>query len=847
MAEYKKYDEFKKMIDEAEDISPDLSCGLNKEQVQNRIDAGLTNKTPKRVSKSTKDIIKDNLLSFFNILLFIIGCIYIYVDLGIDEKTLFDTVRDCLFLGILFTNIVIGLVQDFRARKLCEQLRVVSNPKSHVLRDGEVIEVFDDDVVLSDIMILKLGNQIGADGIVVEGQIDVNESLLTGESHSITKKPGDKIYSGTYVVGGNAKCKVVSIGVCNYAETLQDKAKEFKRPKSEIITSIRFLFRIIGTFVVVFGIIMIIRLTIQLFNGAITEETIGDKMRGLLTSLVSMIPSGMFLLTSVALSVGVINLSRKRVLVQEMYCIESLARVDTLCLDKTGTITDGGMKVINIHQVGEETEGDLAQILYTLVCATKDENGTAKAIKKAYSKFHELEYTSAVPFNSSTKYSAVNLADGRTIVLGAKEFLHIESKELDELVYDHESRGLRTLVIALSNTPAESGVELKKLQPLGVLVLEDHIRKDASKNIKWFIDNGVSVKVISGDNAVTVSYIAGQVGVENYDQYISLEGMTPDEVREVANKYTVFGRVTPEQKEILVSEMKKVGHKVAMTGDGVNDILALKQADCSIAMASGSAAARNASHMVMLDSDFSRLPDVVAEGRRVINNLQRSCSLFLAKTVFAIVMTLFFIFTKSLYPFQTPMMFLWEYVFIGIGAFLLSLQPNSEKIRNGFMDTVVLNALPAGLIAVSMTITYFILDRSEMLPKNAYIIYSVISFTAFSFIFLCKVCWKFDTYRFVICIGLFLLSVGLIFWDYYSLSIRLEGGLFGIGDYYEKLRGYTWWVMLIVIGAHMPLYAGLVSLSHWLKSYHTKKLQDRLNRRFEEYENKQRSWVGITK
>ena len=272
MAEYKKYDEFKKTIEDAEEINPDLSIGLTNEQVQKRVDEGLVNKTPKRVSKSTKDIIKDNLLSFFNILLFVIGCIYVYVDLGIDKKTLFDTIRDCLFLGILFTNIIIGLVQDFRARKLCEQLRVVSDPKSRVLRDGEIIEVFDDDIVLSDIMILKLGDQIGADGVVVEGQIDVNESLLTGESHSVTKKPGDPIYSGAYIIGGNAKCKVTNIGVCNYAETLQDKAKEFKRPKSEIITSIRFMFRIIGSFVVTFGIIMVIRLSIQIFNGVIPQK-----------------------------------------------------------------------------------------------------------------------------------------------------------------------------------------------------------------------------------------------------------------------------------------------------------------------------------------------------------------------------------------------------------------------------------------------------------------------------------------------------------------------------------------------------------------------------------------------
>ena len=845
MAEYKKYEEFRKVIENAEDISADFSVGLNKEQIESRINAGLTNKTPHRASKTIADIIKDNLLSFFNILLFAIGAIYIYVDVGIAGKNGFNTFRDCLFLGILLTNIIIGFVQDFRARRLCNQLRVVSDPKSRVLRDGEVQEIYNDDIVLSDLLILKLGDQIGADSVLVEGQLDVNESLLTGESHIVIKKPGDMVYSGTYVVGGHAKCKVINIGICNYAETLQDKAKQFKRAKSEIITSIRFLFRFIGSAVVLIGLAMIAKFAISYFKGDFphTNEAVAKYLQGVLTSLISMIPSGMFLLTSVALTVGVINLSKKRVLVQEMYCIESLARVDTLCLDKTGTITDGTMRVLDTISL-ENNNDDLKQLLYTLVSATKDENNTAKAIRLAFNDQTVLPFDSSVPFNSAAKCSAVNLSDGRTIVLGAKEFLNLESSSsLDEYTKKYEQKGLRILIIAVTNNKAVAGEKITGLKPIGVVILEDHIREDAAKNIKWFKDNGVTIKVISGDNAQAVSYIAGQVGVEGYENYISLENMSGNEVRIAANKYTVFGRVTPEQKEILISEMKKAGHKVAMTGDGVNDILALKQADCSIAMASGSAAARNASHMVMLDSDFSRLPDVVSEGRRVINNLQRSCSLFLAKTIFAIVMSVFFLPDKNGYPFHIPMMFLWEYLFIGIGAFFLSLQPSSEHIKNGFMDTLIFNSIPAGLISSSMTITYYILDLCNVLPDGAFIIYSVISFTIFAFVFMLKICWRFDLYRLIVCGTLGLTCVVLIILDYNVFINTMDRGmgLFALGPYYELLKKYTWWVMLLVIGLHIPLYVALVTLSHWLKTHHTKKIEERLSRRFAEYENKQRS------
>ena len=830
--ERKNFEEFKQKIDNAPKMEIDLSSGLNDEQIQSRVNDGLTNKTPKRSSKTIKDIIKDNLLSFFNILLFVIGIIYIYVDVVIDKKSAFDTFRDCLFLGILLCNIVIGLIQDFRARKLCNQLIVVSNPKSLVLRNGKEIEISVDDIVLSDIVIYKSGDQIGVDGIVKEGMLEVNESLLTGESLIISKHPGDQIYSGTFVVGGHAKCQATSVGICNYAETLQDKAKEFKRPKSEIISSIRTIFRLIGSVVILFGIIMTIKFIVAYTKDTPPLVPMGDYLRGVLTSLISMIPSGMFLLTSVALSVGVINLSRKRVLVQEMYCIESLARVDTLCLDKTGTITDGTMRISSIIPLKDNSEGDLAQLIYTIVCATKDENPTAQAILKEYHRFHPLKYKTSIPFNSAYKYSAVELDNGKTVVLGAKEFLNINLKEVEEITEQYESKGLRVLIIASTNKTLNKDEKLPKLTPIGVLVLEDHIRKDASKNIKWFKDNGVTIKVISGDNARTVSYIAEQVGVENATNYISLENMSDDEVREVANKYTVFGRVTPEQKEILISSMKQIGHKVAMTGDGVNDILALKQADCSIAMASGTAAARNASHMVMLDSDFSKLPDVVGEGRRVINNLQRSCSLFLVKTVFAITTSLFFIFTRRNYPFQTPMMFLWEYIFIGIGAFLLSLQPNSGKIKNGFLDTIISNSLPAGLIQTSMTITYFVLDRCNVLPDEAFVIYSVISFTIFAFIVMCKVCWKFDTYRAIVCSLLAIVSIVLVILDFYVLRFHLEGGLFSIGDYYEKLHSYAWWVMLIVIGVHMIIYAALVYLFHRLKEKHTASIEERLERGF---------------
>lgn len=824
--------EEKKNIETIDEFYVDPEIGLTDEQVQERINDGLVNKIAKHVTKSYWKIIFDNIFNFFNILLFAISALMIVAQI---EITAFA------FLVILIANIAIGLFQDVRARRLVDRLRVVSYPVVQVLRNGKTISIPANEVVMHDIIVLQQGAQIVCDGTLIQGNVEVNESMLTGESTNIHKQEGSEILSGSYVNAGRCLYRVDKLGKDSYAEKLQAKAKEFKRGKSEILHALNSTFRFLGVIVAIIGIALFIT-TISKGNlvypsGEMEGSEFQQTVRAISGSMVSMLPTGMYLLTSMTLAIGVIRLARKRMLVQEMYCIEMLARADVLCLDKTGTITDGSMVVKELILLTKTSKKELGMMLHTLINATEDNNSTANAILLEYGDCDTLKYSSAIPFSSDRKYSGVKLADGRTILVGAKEFLHCCDDKINQKCFEYEQQGYRVLLVGTTNENVEYEQPLPELHFTGILILEDHIKEDAYENIQWFKDNDVSIRVISGDSPISVSQIAKRVGVDGAEKFISLEGMSLDEVRVIANKYTVFGRVSPEQKQVLIESIQEAGHTVAMTGDGVNDVLALKVADCSISMASGSDATKNVSQIVSLDSNFSSLPRVVAEGRRVINNLQRTCTLFLTKTFFAIVMTLIFwisglaeiqtatSFLK--YPFITNTMYVWELFTIGIGSFFLSIEPNENRLKKTFVRNILTKTLPAGIVQVIITCIFFIINIANPTAltgtsgADGYqtaITLSVLAFTIGSLIIFVRTCIPFDLYRGLLAGFIVALATGTVLFDkfiFYDKSIgETKFSVFKLN--YDLVNEHNWWILLIVCVSAIGLLLGLELLAKFI-------------------------------
>jgi cation-transporting ATPase E len=755
-----KKEELLKAIEDAEKMDADFLVGLSEEQVKKRMDAGLSNKVPKKVTKTYWQILADNLLSFFNILLFSIAVLMMIAKL---EPTSF------FFVLILAANIFIGLLTDIRARRMVDKLRVITDPKVTVVRGGKEVSLQVSEVVLSDIVILRPGDQICAGAIVVNGALNVDESLLTGESDSIHKEPGDEVLSGSYVRSGTAYARVCRIGITNFAEGLQDSAKKFNRPKSEIKKSCVGIFWVTGIIAIVVGLGMLVVdiTTLIKTNTPVSMDTYTPFIRSLSGSLVAMIPSGLYLLSSMTLGTGVINLAKKHMNVQELYCIENLARVDTICFDKTGTLTDGVLTIKEIYNYSNLDDLALSGKISSLLAATKDNNPTATALKKRFNN-PTMEPTAAIPFDSVRKLSAASFEDG-TYILGAPSFIDsVANPSADKQIHYWAARGLRVVGFFYNKQPIKGGDIPAKSTLICLIAFSDHVKPDAKKNIQWFRNNGVDIKIISGDDALTVSQIAQEVGVPGAAYYVSMEKVKDEQIPELVQTYSVFGRVRPEQKALLIEALQKQGHKVAMTGDGVNDIIALKTADCSIAMASGSSAARNVSHIVSMDNDFSKLPDVVAEGRRVINNLERTASLFLVKTFFAITVSVAFLIAKSIgvsegYPFTTNNMMVWEIVTIGAGGFFLALQPSKEKIRGGFLETILAKAVPAGVAQSASVLIFFLYSylHPGFIDRPTLITLSVLTFTLTSYLVLLRVCWPFDQYRGTVFTGMSLL--GLIF------------------------------------------------------------------------------------
>ena len=742
----------------------DTHKGLNDEQVAQRKKEKLVNKSKQAVGKSYLEIIISNVFSFFNVTLYIIAGVMIYFAVKYNEPKIYFGM---FFMVVLLSNTVIGLYEDIMARRLLSKLRLITQASATVVRNGEEIKINTNEVVLDDILFIQKDTQICVDGIVLEGEVGVDESFLTGESVNVYKGVGKMVYSGTVVTSGSAYIKANKVGAACVANTLQSKANKFKRSPSEILKSLRRMFLVIGATVIVMAIFMVVTFSLQ--KKFDTPESTLQSVKSITGSLVAMIPSGLYLLTSTALAVGVIGLAKKKAQIQDFYSVEMLARVDTLCVDKTGTITDGQLivkKTIILDRLVQEAY--VAQAISNVLRATNDRNSTAEALRKIY----DLELSSgvqqALPFNSDNKYSGAVFKGGKSFVIGAPEFMPIKNKlGIIKRCEEYTTQGYRVLILGAGNGKIVDNKYAGELDAIAMIVIKDHIREDAADTFRWFKENGVDIKVISGDSAQTVSAVAAEAGVANAHKFISLEGMSIEQVKAIAAQYTVFGRVTPEQKEALVIALKAAGKTVAMTGDGVNDILALKRSDCSIAMASGADAARNVSHIILLNSNFSRLPAVVDEGRRVVNNLQRTASLFVTKTIFAFSLTLIFTLASIIkkdptiqYPFITNHLYLWEIVTSGMAAFFIALEKNSEKIQGSFLGNIFKKAVPAAVLLVGCVcfmFGFYLLQQNHALNLGIYTrdtatAMSVISFSVLGTMFLYIVCSPLTKYRKIVLI-----------------------------------------------------------------------------------------------
>lgn len=674
---------------EIQRVVPDYRVGLNPEQIRIREENGWTNDEVAPPGLTTKEIVHNNIFTYFNLIFLILAILLCLVG----------SFRNLTFLPVIICNTLIGIIQEIRSKKVLDKLSVLNAPKATVVREGKLQTIPAEKAVLDDVVKFQAGNQICADATVIDGEVQVNESLLTGESDEITKKPGDTLMSGSFVVSGSCLGRLEQVGADSYISKLTLEAKATKEgEQSEMIRSLDKLVQIVGFLIIPIGIVLFGQ---QYLLG---DSSIKTSMQAMVAAIIGMIPEGLYLLASVALVVSVMRLATKKVLVHDMKCIETLARVNVLCVDKTGTITENTMKVhdvVSLEPYEKEELPPLKELLGDFAHAMSKDNITMAAMQEYFTQGSGQVATSVTSFSSAFKYSSVTFHT-TSYVLGAPEFVLRDDYEIyKETIESYGSEGYRVLVFGRYEGTPDGKALTEAVVPYGLVLLANPIRKEAWETFQYFADQGVDIKVISGDNPVTVSKVASQAGIANADNYIDASQLkTPDDIKQAVLKYTVFGRVTPDQKRQFVRALKEAGKTVAMTGDGVNDVLALKDADCSIAMASGSDAAAQASQLVLLESNFSCMPSVVLEGRRVVNNIERSASLFLVKNIFSFLLSLFsmaFMITYPLEPSQISMVAMFT---IGIPAFLLAMEPNKKMIEGHFLTNVLLKALPAGLTDV---------------------------------------------------------------------------------------------------------------------------------------------------
>ncbi len=693
-------------------VEADVSLGLTSEQVAARQNNGLRNVTPASNTKSEKQIVKEKVFTFFNLIFIVLGVLLLIVG----------SFKNMTFLIVALINTVIGIFQDIRAKRAVDKLTLVATGRLRVIRDGMRRELPTDQLVRDDIVEFAAGNQICADAIVRDGQMQVNESLLTGEADAIIKNPGDELKSGSFVISGRCFAQLTHVGSESYAAKLAAEARsDVRSTSSEMMNSLTKLITIVGIALIPMGICYFIQaIQTQSFRDAVVQ-TVG--------ALTGMIPEGLYLLTSIAIAVGCLNLTKKRVLIQDMNCIETLAHVDILCVDKTGTITEPRMEVSDIFplEASGYTYEDIEKILAAFYSGQEPDNETAKAMAEQFGLESDWKAVGRIPFSSSTKWSSADFGENGQYIVGAPEF--IMGDRYDSIRGNAEpwsARGCRVLLLAAYRGEIGSQLESRCVDPIALIFLNNLIREDAPATFKYFADQGVSIRVISGDNPITVSEVASRAGILNAERYIDTSVLVSDEDYEEAVKnVTVFGRVTPDQKRKLIRAFQAQGHTVAMTGDGVNDVLALKDANCGIAMASGSQAASQVSQIVLMDSQFSAMPGIVAEGRRVINNIQRSAALFLVKNIFAFSLTLlvllinFFSKNQMQFPLQSVQLIPISALTIGVPGFFLALEPNYARVEGKFMRNVIRRAMPGGLTNLILVLLACLLNNYLDLPEGA--------------------------------------------------------------------------------------------------------------------------------
>lgn len=675
----------------------DLKKGLSTEEVAKQKELGLQNNYEENVAKSTKDIIFDNVMTLFNFLNFAIAVCLLFVG----------AYSNLAFLAIIIVNMSIGIFQEIHARNLVQKLSIVAKENVHVVRNGVQQEIDTKELVMEDIVIISAGEQVPSDMEVIDGKVEANEALLTGESDLIEKEIGDTLLSGSFIVSGQAYARVIHVGAENYAVKITQEAKVHKPIQSELVNSIRKVSKFTSWVIIPLGIILFVE-AFWLRDAGIKTSVVASA-----AALLGMLPKGLVLLISIALTTGVIKLAKKRILVQDMYSIETLAHVDTLCLDKTGTITEGKMKVQKAIILHDKYEELFPQIIGSYLSESTDNNITMQAIRDHYEVSNRFGAKEVLAFSSERKWGAIEFPEIGTVYLGAPERLEDDSR-LPEAVFTAQENGYRVLMLAIAEQQPLNETKMPYLEPLAILEIDDPIRQNAKETLAYLKEEGIDLKVISGDNPVTVSNIARRAGLPGYESYIDLSTKTTEaEVREAVQQYTVFGRVSPQQKRTIVRELKDTEHVVAMTGDGVNDVLALREADCSIAMAEGDGATRQISNLVLLDSDFTTLPDVLFEGRRVVNNVTRVSSVFFIKTIYSFILSIICALTAIAFPFIPIQVTLIDLAIEGYPAFFLSFEGDKRKVVGKFLPTALKNASVNALLVVVNIIAVYLIGQNQ--------------------------------------------------------------------------------------------------------------------------------------
>lgn len=836
--------------------------GLTDEQVNERIEQGKVNADENPNTRTYKQIVRENTLTFFNFLNLVLLVLVLMVG----------SYKNAFFVCIIIINTLIGIAQEIRAKKTIDKLAILTAKKSIVIREGKKWTVPTEELVLDDLVCLKTGDQVPADAKVLEGSVEVNESLLTGESDNLPKNVGDELFSGSFVTAGEACCQIIHVGKDNYAAQITSEAKEFKRHNSELKNSLNAILKVISIIIVPLGALLFYK---QYY---IVGNTFKASVVSMVAGVLGMIPEGLVLLTSVALTLGALVLANKKTLVQELYCIETLARVDTLCLDKTGTITEGTMCVERVEpwsesllrnltedkeepdeggmlqdqeiqpenaetqnpDTGSQTEADQAEntdetavlqdiheiedMMGNLMYVLKDQNATIDALRKRFPTKTSMTPEHIIPFSSDRKYSGAVFEDRGTYLMGAAQFLFPEGREeILDVCQKYAQEGLRVLTLAHSSQMAE-GTELPAdLEPVALLLLTDVIREEAPDTLKFFDSQEVDLKVISGDDPVTVSAIAKRAGLKNAESYVDATTLeTEEDLEEAVSKYSVFGRVTPQQKKEMVQALQKQGHTVAMTGDGVNDVLALKEADCSIAMAQGSDAAKNIANVVLLDSNFASMPHIVNQGRRVVNNIRTAASMFLIKTMFSVMLSLLTIFFGNTYPFEPIQMSLISACAVGIPTFLLAQENNYDKIDHTFLRHVFLNAFPAA-ITISSCVFAIMLVCQNVYHSNAMLSTACVLVTGWNYMAALKTVYApLNTYRKVIIYGMqFIFFAAAVMFQKLLALGSLDFGLI---------------ILVFILMTFAPVLIDVIT--SWLKGIYAKSLDKEKPGKFTGFVNK---------